>query len=66
MLKIGQNWGKIANCPPQCSTKIGTPASTAGFIALMKNIFWFFRQEKIRDFNNKVKSYGILQEFNKM
>ena len=26
MLKIGQNWGKIANYPPQCSTKIGTPA----------------------------------------
>ena len=25
MLKIGQNWGKIANYPPQCSTKIGTP-----------------------------------------
>ena len=24
MLKIGQNWGKIANYPPQCSTKIGT------------------------------------------
>ena len=26
MLKIGQNWGKIANYPPQCSTKIGTTA----------------------------------------
>ena len=25
MLKIGQNWGKIANYPPQCSTEIGTP-----------------------------------------
>ena len=25
-LKIGQNWGKIANYPPQCSTKICTPA----------------------------------------
>ena len=24
MLKIGQNWGKIANYPPQCLTKIGT------------------------------------------
>ena len=24
MLKIGQNWGKTANYPPQCSTKIGT------------------------------------------
>ena len=24
MLKIGQNWGKIASYPPQCSTKIGT------------------------------------------
>ena len=27
MLKIGKNWGKIANYPPQCSTKIGTPGS---------------------------------------
>ena len=27
MLKIGKNWGKIANYPPpQCSTKICTPA----------------------------------------
>ena len=26
MLKIGQSWGKIANYPPQCSTKICTPA----------------------------------------
>ena len=25
MLKIGQNWGKIANYLPQYSTKIGTP-----------------------------------------
>ena len=25
MLKIGQNWGKIANYPPQCSTKISPP-----------------------------------------
>ena len=24
MLKIGENWGKIANYPPHCSTKIGT------------------------------------------
>ena len=24
MLKIGKNWGKIANHSPQCSTKIGT------------------------------------------
>ena len=28
MLKIGQNWGKIANYPPQCSTKIGTTGSS--------------------------------------
>ena len=27
MLKMGQNWGKIANYPPRCSTKIGTPDS---------------------------------------
>ena len=26
MLKTGQNWGKIANYPPRCSTMIGTPA----------------------------------------
>ena len=25
MLKIEQNWGKIANYLPQCSKKIGTP-----------------------------------------
>ena len=25
MLKIGQIWGKIANYPPQCSSKICTP-----------------------------------------
>ena len=24
MLKIWQNWGKIANYPPQCATKICT------------------------------------------
>ena len=29
MFKIEQNWGKIANYPPQCSTKIGNPALTA-------------------------------------
>ena len=30
MMKIWQNWGKIANYPPpppQCSTEIGTPAT---------------------------------------
>ena len=27
MLKIGKNWGKIANYFLQCSTKIGTTAS---------------------------------------
>ena len=27
MSKIGQNWGKIANYPPQCSTKICTTGS---------------------------------------
>ena len=25
MLETGQNWGKIANYPSQCLTKIGTP-----------------------------------------
>ena len=27
MLKLGQNWGKIANYLPQCSTKICTPGT---------------------------------------
>ena len=31
MLKIGQNWGKIANYLPQCSTKIGTTAGEEMF-----------------------------------
>ena len=31
MLKIGQNWGKIASYPPQCSTKICTPADQLPF-----------------------------------
>ena len=31
MLKIGQNWGKIANYPPQCSTKICTLADQLPF-----------------------------------
>ena len=31
MLKIGQNWGKIANYHPQCSTKIGTTAWAVTF-----------------------------------
>ena len=30
-LKIGQNWGKIANYPPQCSTKIGTTACYSSY-----------------------------------
>ena len=33
MLKIGQNWGKIANYPPQCSKKIGT----TGYLAFTRN-----------------------------
>ena len=32
MLKIGQNWGKIANYPPQCSTKNGTPARSYCYV----------------------------------
>ena len=34
MVKIEQNWGKIANYPPQCSKKIGTPGSNS----LQKNM----------------------------
>ena len=32
MLSLGQNWGKIANYPPQCSTKIGTPVRRASLL----------------------------------
>ena len=31
MLQIGQNWGKIANYLPKCSTKIGTPGNDVSF-----------------------------------
>ena len=34
MLKIGQNWAKIANYPPQCSTKICTPGCDATVVIL--------------------------------
>ena len=37
MLKIGQNWDKIANYPPQCSTKIGTPVCVIPFSLLLMN-----------------------------
>ena len=37
MLKIGQNWGKIANYPPKCSTKIGITA-----VSLLQNIIFGF------------------------
>ena len=33
MLKIEQNWGNIANYPPQCSTKICTPIFATSGIA---------------------------------
>ena len=36
MLKIGQNWGKITNYPPQCSTKIGTAVDPAIFQSLTR------------------------------
>ena len=39
---------------------------TARLIALRENIFYSFRKGRIRDFNNKVKNYGILRELNKM
>ena len=32
ILKIGQNWGKIANYPLQCSTKNGTPARSYCYV----------------------------------
>ena len=35
MLKIGQNQGKIANYPPQCSTKIGTFGHDSHVIPLL-------------------------------
>ena len=36
MLKIGQNWVKIANYPHQCSTKICTPEHQSKLIRLLK------------------------------
>ena len=39
MLKIGQNWGKIANYSPQCSTKIGTTAGKDAFCLLSFSLF---------------------------
>ena len=36
MLTIGQNWAKIANYPPQCSTKICTPGLHSTTISLIK------------------------------
>ena len=32
MLKIGQNWGKITNYPPQSATKIGTTKLEANIL----------------------------------
>ena len=37
MLKIGQNWGKIANYLPQCSTKIDTTVRKAA-LSIHKNL----------------------------
>ena len=37
MLKIGQNWGKIANYSPQCSTKIGTPVHSITWDVLKRD-----------------------------
>ena len=34
MLKKGQNWGKIANYTPQCSTKIGTPGTSTSLFCV--------------------------------
>ena len=34
MLKIGRNWGKIANYPPQCLIKIGTTASNPDYLKI--------------------------------
>ena len=36
MLKMGQNWGKIANFPPQCSTKI----VTSTYNIIVQNHYW--------------------------
>ena len=40
MLKIGKNWGKIANYPPQCSTKICTPAYVIWGLGPPNPNFW--------------------------
>ena len=46
MLKIGQDWGKIANYPPQYPTKICT---TMGMILsfLMASVVYITKQQKI-------------------
>ena len=38
MFKIGQNWGKIANYPPQRSTKICTPATYTVQLAILGRV----------------------------
>ena len=37
MLKIGQNWGKIANYPLQCSTQIGPTVSDCNECSLKRS-----------------------------
>ena len=38
LLKIGQNWGKVANYIPQCSTKIDSPVDFFNWLSNLKNL----------------------------
>ena len=55
MLKIEQNWGKIANYPTQCSTKIGTPGGKGlGHLFITSSSSRFFNKTYFEQyfFNN--------------
>ena len=53
MLKIGQNWRKIENYPPQCSTKIGTPELEKG---ILKSVYRL-------PFKPNIKNYQYYMHF---
>ena len=50
MLKIGQNWGKIANYPPQCSTKVCITAYAAMLYLTMRGCLDSKLQSNIADY----------------
>ena len=58
MLKIGQNWGKIANYPLQCSTKICTTAHGCVVICV-----WINPNPKLLSFD--VSNIALSNQFKK-